>query len=239
MDNVVTRKRRSVLPRWRSLARTPDHELDALEKKRAAASLDFTPRLNNALSRWRLTRSLEEAVDVLDLAIELSSHDAAYEVATWINERSSEYRPSILASANSVTSGRTARSISETDVRMAVLYGTVSALKKRMIDSPQDAISACELARVYTILGQQSPAKTWIGRALSIAPDDRYVLRGAAQFYTHIGDPAEGLAYIERSASVRHDPWVQAQRWQSRITPGKALSGRCASELTSWRVAFR
>ena len=74
-DNAVTEARR-LLPRWRSLARTPPHEIPATRvvAKERVKRKDFP--LENALASWERTGSLPDASDVVDAAILSGNYSA-------------------------------------------------------------------------------------------------------------------------------------------------------------------
>src|SRR3546814_11982022 len=46
--------------------------------------------------------------------------------------------------------------------------------------------------------------------AVSVSPDDRFVLRSLTRFYTILDEPLEALKRLWASSAVRTDPWIQS-----------------------------
>jgi tetratricopeptide (TPR) repeat protein len=67
-----------------------------------------------------------------------------------------------------------------------------------------------DLARLYTLLGQNVQARQTLSIALKLAPTDRFVLRCAARFLHHIGEYDEALDLLRRNGRTPHDPWLMA-----------------------------
>jgi len=205
--------RRTVVPRWRPLSRTPFHELASTGGSRVINARPLW-RLEVAHTRWRAETSLENAVDLFDTAMAFSNTEITREVAEWITVKGSEATPAILSYSRRTLG---TDEVTEDDrvsgpipTASARLQYPISRLKHRMAECPRDAISACELSRLYTVAGQRDKSVHWMQRALSLAPDDRYILRSCAQLFTHRGEPERALEVIWQSTSVRQDPWIQA-----------------------------
>jgi tetratricopeptide (TPR) repeat protein len=67
-----------------------------------------------------------------------------------------------------------------------------------------------DLAREYVILGQNRHALYAIRAAVALAPMNRFVLRSAARFHLHEGDPERAHDLLRRSPLAQRDPWVLA-----------------------------
>ena len=70
------------------------------------------------------------------------------------------------------------------------------------------AITWVELARLYSINGQEAKADNAMSIALHIAPNNRFVLRSATRLYIHIGNPDKALFYLRKNEITKHDPWL-------------------------------
>lgn len=242
--------RRTVVPRWRPLARTPQHELPSAGEPRIGSSLD-RGRVVLAGQRWHEQPTIENAVDLFDAAIVTSDKDQARIAAKWLRQQSEALSAPLDAAIDRLLEPATVDIEPNTGFGTLAIRYQIACLKQRLIAAPRDAVSACELARLYTVNGQSKKAAYWLKRAVSLTPDDRYVLRSAAQFYTHIGAPEEGLELIWRSDAVRYDPWVQAAevavadsadrtpKWALRkadlLSPQSAIS---RSELATGLASF-
>jgi tetratricopeptide (TPR) repeat protein len=168
------------------------------------------------LKRWDQTKNLIEASDVVDAAI--WSGDYASAVPASLSIVRHEYAQPALKKAALQILGRTSdrpksllSPVDEWDDE--ALVPAIAKLKRRLALMPRDAITALEIARLQSQVGQRKSAVRYIERALAAAPNDRYVLRSAANFFSHksVRDHA-GLIFeaITSSDVVRLDPWVQA-----------------------------
>ncbi|MEA1835171.1 hypothetical protein U8607_24090 [Methylobacterium durans] len=210
-DGTPTARR--VIPRWRPLARTPEHETRPLTQVRRSGNLP-TGYLDDAISRWSSVQSLENASDVIDAALTFENYAAAREAAQFV----------LSDSAHPVAGLRSAaRQIIGLDHKTPVLAVShdaegskeaiakkVRQLKERLHDAPRDAITCLEIGRLQSLVGQIKSAGYYVERALLQEPNSRYIIRSAVRFFVHSRDPERALEFIRRSDAVRADPWVQA-----------------------------
>lgn len=204
--------RRSVVPRWRSLRETPSFELKSSSTDQRHR--ESSPLIRKLLARWHSTMSVVTAVDVLEAATVSGDNISGRSAAESLAEPTANVTAAINWSARRYLDRLPREVVPKPQiVGRAVDADTqtrVQQLKKAVIDSPRDAVSAIELSRVYTLVGQRSPAARMMERATKLEPDSRYILRCAARFYTHIGEPDRALELLWKSDSIRSDPWVQA-----------------------------
>jgi len=64
------------------------------------------------------------------------------------------------------------------------------------------------LATLYVSLGQRRQARRAIRIALSLAPQNRFVLRSAARTLLHLEDREEAHAILARAEGLKSDPWL-------------------------------
>ena len=216
-NNAVTTVRR-LLPRWRSLAKTPSHELPATRTPNRDKARPNSIQLENALARWEETKGLTDASEVIDAALISGKYSVAIPAAY-----------SVLRDGNAVLGlNNAARQIlgqvsdrpvsdltsaAERDFKSIV--ARIVALKQRLYLLPRDAISTLEIARLQSLIGQTRSAERYVEQAVKLAPNDRYVLRSATRFWAHRSKPGDeqvlrALEAIWASDVVRVDPWVQA-----------------------------
>jgi tetratricopeptide (TPR) repeat protein len=67
-----------------------------------------------------------------------------------------------------------------------------------------------DLAREYAILGLRKQAEDAVRAAVSLNPDNRFILRSAARFYVHIKDLDHAQRLLSSQAATRTDPWLLA-----------------------------
>jgi tetratricopeptide (TPR) repeat protein len=95
-------------------------------------------------------------------------------------------------------------------------------------------------AQAYNALGytladrtdRYTEAKQYIEKALSLSPDDPFILDSMGWVYYRMGNTAEGLAYLERAYKVRPDPEIAAHLGEVLWT-----KGRQADAEKIWRAA--
>jgi hypothetical protein len=216
-DNAVTAARR-MLPRWRALARTPAHELVASKVPAKSKTRCKDKELQSALTRWEKTKSLADASELIDAAFLTGQYPVAAPAAL-----------GVLLDGNGVDglndaarqilgerSDRPTPELSFADERdKDKVVARIGSLKWRLNAAPRDALTALEIARLQSLIGQTRSAERYIQRAVKAAPNDRYVLRSAARFWAHRSAPGDeqverALKVIWASDAVRGDPWVQA-----------------------------
>lgn len=212
-DDTVSTKRR-LLPRWRALARTPSFEVISGSVNRRP--VDTSATMTRYLKRWDQNQTLVEAADVIDAAV--ISGDYVSAVPAALKVLSDEHAETALKAAAGQVLGnvpdRPEPALSPVDEwDEERLFPTIGRLKKRLALMPRDALTAMEIARLQTQVGQRKSAVRYVEHALAAAPNDRYVLRSAANFFAHKGvreDADLMFRAITSSDAVRVDPWVQA-----------------------------
>jgi tetratricopeptide (TPR) repeat protein len=63
---------------------------------------------------------------------------------------------------------------------------------------------------MHTISGSLEKASRAVAVALRLAPDSRFVIRSAARFFVHVGEPDKAHALLRGTVAARHDPWLAA-----------------------------
>ena len=89
-------------------------------------------------------------------------------------------------------------------------YHWIGQLKKDVRDYPLNSIKWAELAFFYSVIGQNHAAEHAMGAAMAFTHENRYILRSAARFYLHRGDPEEAIFHLRRSQLLNVDPWIMA-----------------------------
>ena len=86
--------------------------------------------------------------------------------------------------------------------RIQLIEG-VKELKQKRIEQARNAFVWVDLARLYTLLGQNEQARQTLSIALKLAPTDRFVLRCTARFLHHIGEYDEALDLLRRNGRTQ------------------------------------
>jgi tetratricopeptide (TPR) repeat protein len=220
------RDERNVIPRWRPLVAIEKRDLASAGRFAGVTHTntveDFTP----SLEIWRAQGDLAAASDILDAAIITSDRRLLAEAAR-IAERNQAHLPPRLrdALASKFEEQRdpleVRRAIAHRETDDTYLYRSVQILKRTLRDSPRDALSYLEIARLYTILGQFEKSEEMLYLARVVAPDDRVILRATLQFYDIVAELEEGLRIIRSSDRLKFDPWIQSAEIATSTLLGK------------------
>jgi tetratricopeptide (TPR) repeat protein len=97
----------------------------------------------------------------------------------------------------------------------------IRALKLRVRRFPRNALMWLDMAREYVALAQAAQAESCVRVSLALAPNSRFVLRSAARFYLHEGDPERAHRLLRNTAVTRHDPWLVAAEIATASVAGK------------------
>jgi Tfp pilus assembly protein PilF len=86
----------------------------------------------------------------------------------------------------------------------------IRSLRDRLRQNPRNPVAWLELALSHTTLGHTHHAAHAMRVAMAMAPENRFVLRSAAAFFVHIGDPGHAHDLLIASPLVGRDPWLAA-----------------------------
>jgi len=93
--------------------------------------------------------------------------------------------------------------------------------KRRLDDDPRSSLAWLDLARSYTILGQNGHAERAVRAATNLAPNNRQVLRSASRFYLHIDRPDLAHSLLQDNPRTPRDPWLLAAELAVAQVAGK------------------
>ena len=213
MQYDITTSIRRLEPRWRSLSRTPVCEVIS-DRKESTGRQSMT--MQRYLKRWDRNKTLVEAADVVDAAISSGDYSSAVTASLSI-VKDDHAQPALKKAALQIlgqSADRPVSLLSQIDEwNDKELFPAIAKLKQRLSLMPRDALTALEIARLQSQVGQRKSAVRYIERALAAAPNDRYVLRSAANFFSYKAvrqDAGLISQAIANSDVVRRDPWVQA-----------------------------
>jgi tetratricopeptide (TPR) repeat protein len=173
---------------------------------------------------WVSHETAENASELLELAVFLGFESDVQDVALWVLRRKDDIEPQAVRLARfAIGQIKPFGEEAEQNLNSALNHGVRSRilrkLKKRTYDNPLDSITFAEMSRLYFLSGQREKSKECIERAIKISPNNRFVLRNAAQLFQGLAEADRALYHIWRSDAVRADPWVQAAE--------VALADRC------------
>jgi tetratricopeptide (TPR) repeat protein len=167
--------------------------------------------LAGAESEWREAPSLSLASEFVGSALVLGVPQRARQAAEYLAQR--RHSKGTIALANAALETRDSRQIqfmTVTDSVAARVPHEIASLKRRIERDPRNALAWLELARMYTTLGRIDRSGRAIEVALALAPANRFVVRSAVAYFSHIGDAYRAHDLVRRHPGVQKDPWLLA-----------------------------
>jgi serine/threonine protein kinase/Flp pilus assembly protein TadD len=82
----------------------------------------------------------------------------------------------------------------------------IALANKKLNVNPRDATTLAYLAQYDAMIGQAKAATETINRALTLSPNDQYVLFEAALVFDQLNQPEKSLDYLEKSVAAGYSP---------------------------------
>jgi len=208
-------KQRRLLPRWQPSKRTiAAGELRPATNSAPALTSD-DEHFEQRKEEWERVRSIDVAAELVGSAIVLGRTHEVEAAVRLLAEPSSDVSATLremarLAVGASIKSSPKRRLSRPGRLERPVLYEQISKTRQHLHQNPRDAYAYIDLARLYTILGQNEKARHVIHAALAIAPEDRFVLRASARYFVHVDEPEAALRVLARARATAQDPWLMA-----------------------------
>ena len=218
---------RRMLPRWHDSAsavtasqrKTP---LIAVEASTAAApdsiaSFEMPPnnsnpprweaKLERELTRWRRNPNVGTAADILSFAVYAGAQPKLKDVAFYLLKASSAINsPALLELADMVLSDR-----DELIIIPETTLSPMEAIRKirgRLRAYPANPIALADIAWVHASLGHARAAYRALLAAKTLAPTNRHIVQALCRYLVHTGDAFAAQQYLEKTPSIRQDPWL-------------------------------
>lgn len=212
---------RLVLPNWRSFANTAKiGELNG--SKKLLIEKSFNPDITDIIDGWIDSQTIGMAGDLLGVAIVCNKEDDpnVINAAKFIKANPEISSRELLSTANIILNNGKVKekTILDSDkfesfqerANLFFVYERISDLKRKLRINPKNSILWIEIARFYSIIGQNMQAERAIKNAFQISPENRFVLRAMARFYTHIGKVDYAHDIIRKLPITKYDPWIMA-----------------------------
>lgn len=207
---------RRLVPQWKSVsAAISSNELAMPDGKQTRHSYKGLPTdLLKRVEQWRLSPTLISAAELLESAIVLGHESEALGACRAILQADAmpliKQGAAIVLARAGVVSGNLpfdecANIPSIVRTRDEARFGHI---RTRL--SPRDALAWVELARIQTCHGHLGAAEKSMKIALSLAPNNRHVLRSASRLFFSLGDFERAHDVLKRSPATPHDPWLIA-----------------------------
>lgn len=191
---------RKLVPRWRELKRTPARELASSENYRDFGEIN--DQFNIALSQWDECPELESALKLSEFGM-LGAESAGVTAAFQYVMSHPQVRDDLKTRFSQLSSDIPLISQGSAEEVSAL----ISKIRHKLTLFPRHAILHCEIARLYSTLGQNKPAKRHLEMALRLAPENRYVIRSYVRFFVRSGKLDQAMAAFSKVKGTR-DPWL-------------------------------
>ena len=209
MAATIESTHRRMVPRWRAFT-------DALACKELephvvaqSSTWDAGEMLAEKERDWLANRTLLFATDLIGAASQFGGSEVSRSAAEFVLEQG--------ASASTLAQRIARKVLGLHEPTAPSEQGTTSQkrvvarqLKQRALQEPRNAFVWGDLSRIYTMLGLPAQAERAMRIALSLAPEDRFLLRSGARLFLHEGDPERARALLQATEAARSDPWLMA-----------------------------
>lgn len=201
---------RRIVPRWRSsMVSASLSDSSPLRQKAKPLTSENEGELiedvTNRMNAWAQSPSLGVAADLLNFSHVPELKDLLRGPAEFVMNNKEALSPQLCLLANTVlgTSSYPLELIHSPRVEIA-------RLRQQLQLNPRDSLALIDMARIYAISGQNKQAGRAVRIAVSLQPDNRFILRSAARFFLHDGDPDHALGILKKSSRTQDDPWLLA-----------------------------
>lgn len=197
-------KERHTVPRWNSIYMAEKlGEFSSNTIKQKTFSPVSNEYLEVLLNDWKKEKNLTLAIEIIS-TVRLTNNDKNIDdiIEYAKNKISSiEHPPKLLIDFFNYDNQKERYPVEKHNY-------CIKKFKKSLINYPNNPLLWCELAREYTICGNNKKALKCINIAYNIAPNSRTILRSISRFYMHIGDLEKAHSILRESPLTKFDPWV-------------------------------
>jgi tetratricopeptide (TPR) repeat protein len=212
MSISLDEKNKLLLPRWLSFETAAKlGEISSDTRIKVQSDHHFAGKKRD----WKKYRELIYAADLVGTAIVIDDFDDVdvREAAEFILNNS--IRASQIAldiartyvgtclNTTSLLDTSSLNRISRTNAKISVSRGMLK-------DYPRNPILWADLAYYYAVVGQPQKSEKCMDVAISLSPDNRFILRSATRCYLHIYKGEKAHFYLKKSNATAKDPWLLA-----------------------------
>lgn len=207
---------RKIIPRWRDFLTTVGlGELSSgKSRENGNPAIGADRSLSELKKSWTASGTLWHALDLIGGAFVLGSEEdpEVEEAAAFVVNNASTCPSAGLSLARRILKldAKIVRVSEAEDVTTDQLRAEIHWRRQRLNSDPRNWLLWIDLARLYTISGHTEKAERAIEVAYRQLPNNRFVLRSAARFYTHIGERSRAISILRRSDAITVDPWLTA-----------------------------
>lgn len=213
MNPLFDTRIRRLLPRWRDSSTTA--ALGELESNFAASERVEIPTKHLELRKkeWEQQRSLFFAGDLLSTSIVSGNREAGAAAATYVLGEV-DAPPAIKAAARRLLLGLDEFSYEPEELAPSAAIDSarrrVRSARARVRDDLRNALAWADLSHAYASLGLLGKASDAMNCALSLAPENRFLLRSASRLLVHVDKEEHAHWLLRHAAALDVDPWLMA-----------------------------
>jgi tetratricopeptide (TPR) repeat protein len=212
---------RQVVPRWRTFSASVDRgELLSLAERAEPVASD--EMIGRNISEWSVDRTVSVGADLLSVAFTLGRYEVAQDAAQFLLAEGVSEPLRGVAMAYLAKGERPMASSADAEFSVDTLRRDIARFRVRLRGYPRNPILWAQLGRVYSSLGVFERAERAVRTAVSLAPDNRFIVRSASRFYLHVGDAQRAAEIVRRAVGVRSDPWLLAAEIALADAAGKS-----------------
>ncbi len=216
MTNAAEYKTRLLIPRWLTFdVASSLGELRDISTQKEPSIYNPRTYASNQI-QWQNNKSIPFAVELVSAGLLINdfANPLVIEAANFIlKNRNKTSHVAAEMAARAIGASENNLEFSEPFqyiVDNEAIRGKIAALKHKCREYSANAISWSDLSFYYSMLGQKEQAKKAMTVALSIGPDNRFILRSAARLFNHYGQPDFALKLLRSTNISKSDPWIIA-----------------------------
>ena len=206
-------KNRNVIPRWRDFKQTIQlGELNPIANQSKGQKEVLNPFFHqNKIYDWNAEKSVKNAIELLNSSIILDDRENSLKAAAFLQTSALSTKPlkdvaeQILYPTEQDNTYEQLLNFEQFD---AIIGAKIKQLRQCLNHNPYNSISWIELARLFLIIGKEQAAERCILVATQLAPDNRYISRIGARFFTHTGDYKKAKQILKANIGFKFDPWL-------------------------------
>lgn len=214
MSSSEEKHDRHAVPRLRSFAVACEmHELSSLKPLEESPFTD--EMLRDAITDWEEKPGVSVAADLVSAAITLGRLDVAKQAALYLLSKPdappiARRMAGVCVGAADGTAGIVSgvEAIHAHPFSLNDLHSSIHRTRIQLRRYPRDSVLWTNLACMYVSLGQHRKARRAVVAALSLSPQNRFVVRSASRILLHLGEGDLGHLIVLRTEGLRYDPWL-------------------------------
>ena len=222
---MALRWKRRVVPRWRASDERPvvfGSDTRQAPRPNFMQDSETLERFDRALADFAEFRSIGFAADAIRFATVDAFCERLVPVAKFLNSQEEALPEKVRSDIHRILG----RGLNEANDTEAGAIDTsrrheIHSLKQRLSLYPNNALAWIDLARLRTSSGDNEAARRDVLTSLGLQPENRLVMRSAARFFMHVGDPERAASLLSKSPRTASDPWLLASEISACAIAGR------------------